>query len=357
MIRCMAARSSASRRGPQCTRRSALAILSISGATLLSACSDSGLSDAPGPSDGLGPTREPDPAVSADVPDAEVLLATLTSTRAALAACSTVADTASQRLTRVCAVIEKQHDVLVRLIEAGSLDFDDRATATSLPGDEAASTGELSEAEASAVAKARVEAEAEAETTVASVLAEQSTGASIVDALIAVSPTNLPTLMALHGQRAAAAEILGAAVTWPEVAGPLGPGAITVVAGLRQAVYGFEILVSRSTKKERETYSAALRPLREASRTVTELAGEAAPVAPLGYGLPTDVENKEERRQLATDLLTALPQAVIAGSAARAGDRDAIAGTLRLMSLSVRLGMSFAVPTAPFPGLTVPDAP
>lgn len=357
--------------------------MSMTGAALLSACSDSDVDDAPLPSDGVEPTREPDPSVVADVPDAEMLLTTLTATREVLTACSAAADTASRRLTRICAVIDEQHDVLVRLIDAGGLEIGDSATATSVPGDDAATTadadaatstsndkgsndkgsdeaaspGELSEAEASAVAKAKVKAEAEAETTVATLLAEQSTGASIVDALVAVSPTNLPTLMALHGQRAAAAEILGAPVKWPLVEGPLGPGAITVLAGLRQAVYGFEILVSRSTEKERETYNEALRPLREALRTVTELAGAAAPVAPLGYGLPSDVGNKEERRRLATDLLAALPQAVIAGSAARAGDKNAIGGTLRLMSLSVRLGTSFRVPAAPFPGLTVPTAP
>lgn len=395
MIRCMSGRSSATAPGPRCSRRSALVILSITGATLLSACTDSGPDDAPGPSDSAEPTKGPAPSDVTDVPDADVLLATLASTREMLAACSAVAETSSRRLKRTCAVIEEQHDVLVRLIDAGGLDIDDGATATSASGDDAistaktdavtstgadenggddrssdtsssdtsssdsdsdqtSSTSELSEAQASAAAKAQAAAEAEAEMLVATLLAEQSTGASIVDTLAAVSPTNLPTLMALHGQRAAAAEILGATVRWPVVEGPLGSGAITVLAGLRQAVYGFEVLVARSTEKERDAYNEALGPLREASRTVTELAGPAAPVAPLGYGLPSDVGSEDQRRQLAKDLLTALTQAVIAGSAARAGDEDAIAGTLRLMSLSVRLGTSLRVPTTPFPGLTVP---
>ncbi len=331
--------------------------MSITVATLLSACSDTGTNATPRPSDGVEATAVSDDALLAPVADAEVLLATLEQTREVLGTCSVVATTASRRLTRICGVIQEQHDVLVRLIEAGGLQAGDDSTATSAPGDEAASTEDTNEAQASAAAKAKAEAEAEAELTVAAVLAKQSTGKDIVATIVSVSPTNLPTLMALHGQRAAAAEILGASVKWPDVEGPLGAGAITVLAGLRQAVYGFEVLVARSTEKEREAYKEALIPLREASRTVTELAGTAAPVAPLGYGLPSDVVDQEERRQLATDLLTALPQAVIAGSAARAGDEDAIVGTLRLVSLSVRLGTSFRVPTDPFPGLTVPAVP
>lgn len=314
--------------------------MSIAGTALLSACSESVTDSAPGPSDDVAPTRELEPSVVTDVPDAEVLLATLAATREVLAACSSVAETSSRRLRRICAVITEQHDVLVRLIDAGGLDVQERTTATSVPGDDDASTADI-----------------DAEMTIATMLAKQSTGAGIVDTLATVSPTNLPTLLALHGQRAAAAEILGGPVKWPVVEGPLGPGAITVLAGLRQAVYGFEVLASRSTEKERQTYTEALRPLREASRTVTELAGPAAPVAPLGYGLPSGVENRDARRQLAKDLLAALPQAVIAGSAARAGDQDAIAGTVRLMSLSVRLGTIFRVPAAPFPGLRVPADP
>jgi len=342
-----------------------LALISITGASLLSACSDTDTNETPRPSDGVEATGAPENSELGPVPDAEVLLATLEQTREVLGACSAVATTSSRRLTRICGVIQEQHEVLVRLIDAGGLETGNAATSTSEASDraeetsseEAASTGDDSEAQASAAAKAKTEAEAEAETTVATVLAAQSTGDEIAATLVTVSPTNLPTLMALHGQRAAAAETLGAPVKWPDVEGPLEAGAITVLAGLRQAVYGFEVLVARSTEKEREVYNEALIPLREASRIVTELAGPAAPVAPLGYGLPSGVATKEERRQLAKDLLAALPQAVIAGSAARAGDEDAITGTLRLLSLSVRLGTSFRVPMDPFPGLTVPASP
>lgn len=345
MIRLMFARPNANLRGLQCSRRSALAVMAITGVTLLSACSDSGLDTDAGPSDGGGSTGGPGPAGVAEITDAAVLLATLTQTREVLAACEAVAENSTRRLRRICTVIEDQRDVLVRLLDAGGLNTDDQATATVVPDDEAAATGGPDAAEATA------------EMTVAALLAQQSSGAGMVDTLVTVSPTNLPTLMALHGQRAAAAQILGETLTWPTVQGPLDAGAITVLAGLRQAVYGFEVLVSRSSEKEREKYSKALASLREASRTVTELAGAAAPAAPLGYGLPNEVGTEDERRQLATDLLSALPQAVIAGSAARAGDEDAIGGTVRLMSLAVRLGASFAVPAAPFPGLTVPHDP
>lgn len=374
MIRSMCARSSGSRFGPECSRRSALALISMTGATLLSACSDTGADDDPRPSDGVDGTGAPDNSETGPVPDAEVLLATLEQTRQVLGVCSTVSATTSRRLTRICGVIQEQHEVFVRLIEAGGLEKGDNSAATHEPADQAASTtasdaatspNELSDGdeESGSAEKSSTEdlsekeAEAEAETAVATILAEQSTGAEIVATLVTVSAINLPTLIALHGHRAAAAEILGRPVKWPVVEGPLEAGAITILAGLRQAVYGLEVLVARSTEKEREAYNDALIPLREAARTVTELAGPAAPVAPLGYGLPGDVGTKKERQQLAKDLLSALPQAVIAGSAARAGDKNAIAGTLRLVSLSVRLGTSFRVPTAPFPGLTVPDVP
>ncbi len=188
----------------------------------------------------------------------------------------------------------------------------------------------------------------------ADLIADSSISDPIQLELQEVSAANVPTLMALHGQRAAAAVALGHEVAWPVLVGPTGAGAITILAGLRQAVYGFEVLVSRTDAQERERHADTLTSLRRHTRTVTELAGFAAPAPPLGYGLPSALTSARARSRFAQDLIVALTEAVVAGSSARAGDPKAIAGTIFLMAQAVRLGSDVGVSSSGFPGMSVP---
>lgn len=88
--------------------------------------------------------------------------------------------------------------------------------------------------------------------------------------------TNRPMLTSLAAQHAVSAALLGAAVEWPELAGPTGSAAVPVLGATRPAVFGLEVVAARSLGDERERYEAVLGPLRALNRTLTTLAGDAA---------------------------------------------------------------------------------
>ncbi|MGB7449418.1 MAG: hypothetical protein WA892_09855 [Ornithinimicrobium sp.] len=172
-----------------------------------------------------------------------------------------------------------------------------------------------------------------------------------------VSGSNLPTLLSLYGARFALAEALGRSPEWGLPSGPTGAASITLLAGLRQAVYGFEVLAARASGEERERYRSVLSTLRPLTRTMTDLAGPAAPAAPLGYGWEARLNTVADRRRAAQRLGRALPAAAMAGSSARAGDVDAIVGTVQVMATVVQVSGSVGVPLTGFPGLSVPRSP
>ncbi len=304
--------------------------------TGLTGCSEDPGPARPGPSG--GEDLAPPPA-----PDMPVLRATLTRTRASISASAAGEDPDSSRtMDATRTALQTQERVLTQLVQAGG-DSSETTDMTSAPDSDAAtSTGSGPSVDPAVLAD---------------VLLQSSLGEVIRQELSTVTGINLPTLMALHGQRVAAARLLGARVSLPALRGPSGAGAITVLAGLRQAVYGLEVLAARSEAGESETYRDALTTLRGPTRMVTALAGAAAPAPPLGYGLPTGLSTSPERREAAQQLLIALSQSVIAGSSARAFNDDAIGGTIALMAMSVEVGTTFNVPMAGFPGLSVPQAP
>ncbi|MGB6023019.1 MAG: hypothetical protein WBG89_11900 [Ornithinimicrobium sp.] len=335
----MPARPVMRRSASLCSRRGFLVAMSAMVGAGLAACSGDASHSPPEPS---GDRDQESPRAQA--PDLAVLEATLTRTRDLITAGPTDRD---DELTRSVLAIRTalvtQEGVLTTMVQVGGgQDGDQGSTSTSPPFDEAATTSDTGR---------RFDPEEWADA-----LARSSLEEEIQDELSEVTGPNLPTLMSLHGQRVAAARLLGASSTSVSVRGPSGAGAITVLAGLRQAAYGLEVLAARSSADERETYREALSALRGPTRRLTELAGGAAPAPPLGYGLPEALSTRRERRDTAQLLFLALSQSIIAGSSARASDDDAIAGTVALMALSVQVGFSFAVPMAGFPGLDVPKA-
>ncbi|MGB3762565.1 MAG: hypothetical protein WA966_05020 [Ornithinimicrobium sp.] len=277
-------------------------------------------------------------------PDLAVLQATLSRTRDLIRIGPANRDeerTRSVRATRSALVT--QEGVLAKMVQVGGGPAADDGSASAAPP---SSDGASTTSGTGGAFDPEVWAEA---------LARSSLEEKIRDELSGVTGPNLPTLMALHGQRVAAARLLGASGTSGAVRGPSGAGAITVLAGLRQAVYGLEVLAARSSADEQEAYHDALSALRGPTRRLTELAGGAAPAPPLGYGLPEALSTRDERLDAAQQLFLALSQSIIAGSSARASDDAAIAGTVALMALSVRVGFTFAVPMVGFPGLDVPN--
>ncbi len=315
------------------------------GVTGLAGCSEDAGDTGPAPSGGDDISQPP----AEQAPDMPVLEATLRRTRLLVEIASRANDEdASATIEAPRAALDTQARVLAEMVQAGGGERSQRddtaqtgAPAASADTDSATATGPPPELEAAELA---------------GLLIEDSSEDPISEELLTVSGINVPTLMALHGQRIAAARTLGADVTLPALRGPDGAGAITVLAGLRQAIYGLEVLAAWSAKDDREGYRDALASLRGPTRLVTELAGSAAPAPPLGYGLPSSLSTTRERRDAAQDLFVALSQSVIAGSSARAYDADAINGTIVLMALSVEVGTTFGVPMDGFPGLSLPEA-
>ncbi len=306
--------------------------------TGLAACSEDAGQEPPGPSDRASPP--------APTPDLVVLEATLTRTRVLISTGPAMGEEESTRAVKATqAALATQERVLAQMVRAGSgHDANDGSTKTSPPpSDDAATTSGTGPSIAPAAW--------------ADDLDRSSRGEAIRAELSGVTGTNLPTLMALHGQRLASARLLGVGTSPGVVRGPTGAGAITMLAGLRQANYGLAVLAARSSAQERQTYRDALTALRGPTRRLTELAGVSAPAPPLGYGLPEVLSTRRDRRDAARLMCLALSQSVIAGSSARASDTDAIAGTVALMALSVQVGFTFALPMAGFPGLVVPEEP
>ncbi len=317
----------------------------------LAACSEDPGEARPGPSGG----DDLSPPAAVQAPDVRFLEATLRRTLVVLEAAARVSDDdPALAVEAIRTALETQARVLTEMVLAGGGD-----------GSDSVETAEVTETTEAADSTASPDVDSATSTgpspgldpaQLAELLVESSLDDSISEELSTVTGINLPTLMALHGQRIAAARMLGGRVRLPALRGPSGAGAITMLAGLRQVIYGLEVLAARSADDERETYRDALASLRGPSRMITQLAGPSAPAPPLGYGLPSALSTTRERNDAAQELFVALSQSMIAGSSARAFDDDAINGTIALMALSVEVGTTFGVPMDAFPGLSIPEA-
>ncbi len=269
----------------------------------------------------LVPTREP-------VPDEEMLLRTLEHTRSLQALAAEVADAGEPtRVSGLPAELAELHrvqvDVLADLLVAGGVPLPTTTSAPSgTPSEESLSSAELSAAADPAL-----------------------------DALAEVSAPNLPMLLTLTAQRAAAASLLGEQPGWAELVGPERDLAAALLRSLRPVVYGFEVVAARTPSGERGQVSDTLRRLRQRARQLGELAAGSAPPDDLGYALPYPVNDAESRNRLATEMLTGLQQAVASRSAATAGDPEAVTGAVQLLTDAVVVGHGWGVPLAAFPGM------
>lgn len=331
------------------SRRALLATLACASAGVLTGCEDQTGDDIQvSPTDASG---RPIPSQAADVP---LLLAVLQRTRDLVVLGRDLGPgPQSALLGEVQAAHGQQADVLARLLQAAGVDPgsasippDDGAANTSapVPGDE----GDSATSTASPVAPRR-----ERVATLVASLPHDLTKVRL-RALSEASAANLPMLVSLHGERAAAALLLGAPVTWPTLTGPTGARTVGVLAALRPAVYTLEVTAARASGPERERYETALAPLRQLTRQVTELAGPAAPAAPLGYGLPEPLSTANQRAALVARALQPLPAAVVEGTAGLTGDLAGVSGSVRLLAEVLRVGHPFGVPVTGFPGMAVP---
>ena len=166
--------------------------------------------------------------------------------------------------------------------------------------------------------------------------------------------THRAVLVSLAAQHAVSAGLLGAAPEWPELAGPTGAAAVPVLATTRPAVFGLEVVAARSNGEERERYEQVLAAVQAATRSLTTLAGDAAPVPPLGYDLPEPLTSAGARRDLARALVGDIAPAVLS-VAARTGDaEDQNASLVRLVADATRWGRRLGRDDEAYPGMTLP---
>lgn len=333
----------------RCSRRAVLLACLCGAGAVISGCEASTDPDDPAlPTDGAG---RPIKTSAADV---GLLLATLQRTRSLVDMGEEIAPfTRGSLLEQLHQAHQTQHQVLTRLLIAARVDPGPApGVATSSPqtgGDAGAGVTDTAAPNTAAPTRSR-KALAEG---LAQELTEDASPAAM-EAVAGAGAANLPMLIALHGQRTASAALLGATWSWPTLAGPTGPATVGLLSALRPAVYVLEVLAARTAGKERGRYEQALRPLRTLTRQVTELAAEAAPPAPLGYGLPAFADTPSARADLAAQAMRPLPAAVIDGTAALSGDLAAVTGSVRLLGEVVRLGRPFGLAITGFPGMTVP---
>lgn len=366
------------------TRRSVLAVIGVGLGAALAGC-DSGdeptVSTAtPGPAqpeDPSAPADPSDPAESDDDPsaaagvDTPALLLALERTRTLADRCRRIRGATGrdhQLQQQVQAALDEQARVLTDVLDAGSVPIPspttgatgDASGTTGAPGDQGGATGDSAGSTGgggdgdSATATAPPAERAAADLRALGRACLEDVTPDALTALGQLSADNLPMLLSIAGQRGATAHLLGHAPPWQQLTGPTGEPAATLLDAYRPAVYGFEVLAARASGEERTAYESVLIPLRTVTRQLTQLAGDAAAPAPLGYGLPGG-SGQQARADLAGKLLAVLPPTIMAPTGGFAGDPAAVAGSVRLLAESVRLGQPWR-PVAGFPGMQVPGA-
>lgn len=174
-----------------------------------------------------------------------------------------------------------------------------------------------------------------------------------VEQVTSASATHRAMLLSLTAQHAVSAARLGAEVSWPELVGPAGAAAVPVLAVTRPAAFGLEVVAARSSGDERERYEDVLGPVRSVNRSLTTLAGDAAPVPPLGYDLPEPLEDRQQRSGLARALVADIAPAVLS-VADRAGSPEQTESLVRLVAEGTAWGRRLGIDDTPFPGMVLP---
>lgn len=345
-----------------CSRRVLLALMAAGTAGLLAGCSeDSAVPQSaarPSPTDAVEPADGPRPTPAPAIPDATdvsdaadrpaLLAALLTSRdlrdRAALI--RGVRGPQARVLEECSGALTQQVDALTRLLQAGGITVPpDPAAAPAERPDDAATTSGTSAGTSTERSRLLDELASAAALAVAP---------QMLDQLSEVSRVNLAMLTSVAAQRAAMAGALGRPVRWEPLAGPTGEAAAVLLGAVRPAGYGFQVLAARSRGDERAAYEATLTMLKALTRELTQLAGDAAPPAPLGYVLPDPLDTRHRRARLATALFAVLPPTVVAGAHAYTGDRASVAGTVRLLAEVVVAGRPWGLSIEGFAGMTVP---
>lgn len=329
--------------------------------------------------DGTRRSWSPEPPVDEEeaarrVPDGDLLLRARERLAGHRAALSRVrADSAGARST-VLALLglwQVQQERLEQLLELGGLELPaldaevlDPPEADRAPVDGGSSTTEAAAttaAEDGAPTTAAPGAGTDAAARTATGPAPRTVGERLLEALPEVlddlarsSTLNRGMLVSLAAQHAESARLLGAPVDWPPLAAPVGAAAVPVLARTRPAVFGLEVVAARSRGEERSTYEAVLGPVRATTRALTTLAGDAAPLPPLGYDLPEPLDDEGQRRTLARELVHDIGPAVLSVVSRAGSDVEQLRSMVRLVAETQHWADLLGVDPRPFPAMTLP---
>lgn len=324
----------------------------IASVGLLSACSG----------DGTRTPWSPEPTVdeaeaARRMPDGDLLLRArerLAGHRAALS--RTHADTPEARATvrTVAGLWQTQQERLEQVLTLGGivlpeLDVDIRADVEGRtapgPDDGAATTGPGADT-------ARRTATGPAPRTVGEQL--RTDLPRVLEDLSRSSALNRAMLVSLAAQHAESARLLGAPVDWSQLQGPVGAAAVPVLARTRPAVFGLEVVAARSRGEERRRYESVLASVRSTTRALTTLAGDAAPLPPLGYDLPEPLDEEPDRLALAQALVRDVEPAVLSVVARAGSDVEQMHSLVRLLAETQESAHELGGGPDPFPGMTLP---
>lgn len=168
------------------------------------------------------------------------------------------------------------------------------------------------------------------------------------------STLNRAMLVSLAAQHAESARLLGAPVDWAPLQGPVGAAAVPVLARTRPAIFGLEVVAARSRGEERATYELILGQTRAVTRALTTLAGDAAPLPPLGYDLPEPLDDAGQRSALARALVHDIEPAVLSVVSRAGADVEQVRSLVRLLAETQHWAHELEVDPPPFPGMTLP---
>lgn len=334
------------------TRRAALGVIALAAATLpLAACGIRLEDDAPRVP--LVPTREPLPAEG-------FLLGLWLASGDLATQASALGGAATAIPTRLAALHREQERVLRSVLR--SMGVPDRAVAEAQESHRRASaTATTPPATPSSAPASQGAPSPSGQPTPAPTpppspirLGEAEAAALAPESLAGLADVpraSVAVAAAALAQRAAAAALLGSAVTWPEQSGVPAEVAVIALDGARAAVYGLEVVAAQSRAAQRTLATSTLATLRARVAALEELAGEAAPAPALGYPLPFPVTTEAAARRLALHVLTGLRETCARTAGAGARDASALAAVVQWLAEAEGLAHRWGLPLEPFPGL------
>ncbi|QFG68929.1 DUF4439 domain-containing protein [Ornithinimicrobium pratense] len=176
----------------------------------------------------------------------------------------------------------------------------------------------------------------------------------VLEDLSRSSALNRAMLVSLAAQHVESARLFGAPAEWPPLEGPVGAAAVPVLARTRPTVFGLEVVAARSRGEERLRYESVLAAVRSTTRALTTLAGDAAPLPPLGYDLPEPLDDEPGRLTLARALVRDIEPAVLSVVARAGSDVEQLRSLVRLLAQTQQWADELDVDPDPFPGMTLP---